>query len=175
LGGFIVGFDSDTKDIFHQQFRFVQSSGVVVAMVGLLSALPGTQLHHRLVKEGRLGAASTGNNTQAELNFTPKLDREFLIAGYRRLMKSLYEPKNYYARVRTFLDSYRPSGPMPRLSRADVRAFLKSMWLLGIWHPGRRGYWRLFWGTLLKRPGHFSRAMELSVMGYHFRRVARGL
>ena len=175
LGGFIVGFDSDTTDIFHQQFQFVQRSGVVVAMVGLLTALPGTQLHKRLLKEGRMESGASGNNTQAELNFTPRLDREFLLSGYRRLMHSLYEPRNYYARIRTFLDSYHPRPPFPRFSPSELRAFLKCIWLLGVCLPGRRGYWRLFWGTLIKRPGHFSRAMELSVMGYHFRKVARGL
>jgi radical SAM superfamily enzyme YgiQ (UPF0313 family) len=175
LGGFIVGFDSDPPDIFRQQFQFVQGSGVVVAMVGLLTALPGTQLHQRLEREGRMESGASGNNTQAELNFTPILDREFLLTGYRRLMKSLYEPRNYYARVRTFLESYQPRPPFLRLSAHDVRAFLRSMWLLGVWQPGRRGYWRLFWGTLLMRPSHFSRAMELAVMGYHFRKVARGL
>lgn len=175
LGGFIVGFDSDTREIFRQQFQFVQRSGVVVAMVGLLSALPGTQLYHRLAKEGRMEAGSKGNNTKAELNFTPRLDREFLLSGYRQLMQSLYEPRNYYARVRTFLDSYRPTPPFPRLDLSEVRAFVKSMWLLGVFLPGRRGYWRLFWGTLLTRPRHFSRAMELAVMGHHFRKVARGL
>lgn len=175
LGGFIVGFDSDTTDIFRQQFQFVQRSGVVVAMVGLLSALPGTQLHRRLLKEGRMLAGSSGNNTQAELNFTPRLDREFLLSGYRRLMRSLYEPRNYYARIRTFLENYRPCAPVGRPSWSDLQAFLKSTWLLGVWLPGRRGYWRLLLGTLIKRPAHFSRAMELSVMGYHFRKVARTL
>ncbi len=175
LGGFIVGFDSDTPDIFRQQFQFVQRSGVVVAMVGLLTALPGTQLFERLRREGRLEAVSSGNNTQAELNFTPRLDREFLLQGYRRLMRSLYEPVNYYARVRTFLENYRPSGPRLPLTASDARAFLKSMWLLGVWLPGRRAYWRLFWGTLWRRPRAFSRAMELCVMGHHFRRVAAGL
>lgn len=172
LGGFIVGFDSDRSDIFRQQFQFVQRSGVVVAMVGLLTALPGTQLHKRLQHEGRMETGSTGNNTQAELNFTPKLDREFLIDGYRALMQSLYEPQHYYARIRTFLESYEPRGPIMRISGSDLRAFFQSIWLLGIRTRGRRGYWGLFWSTLLRRPAHFSRAIELAVMGYHFRKVA---
>jgi radical SAM superfamily enzyme YgiQ (UPF0313 family) len=172
LGGFIVGFDSDRNDVFRQQFQFVQRSGVVVAMVGLLTALPGTQLHKRLVREGRMEVGSSGNNTKAELNFTPKLDRDFLIEGYRGLMRSLYEPRHYYARIRTFLESYQPRGPVLRPSGSDLRAFFQSMWLLGIWSRGRRGYWTLFWGTLLRRPAHFSRAIELAVMGYHFRKIA---
>lgn len=175
MGGFIVGFDSDQQDIFKEQFDFIQRSGVVTAMVGLLSALPQTKLYHRLKKEGRLEADCTGNNTDAVLNFKPKLNREFLQAGYRDLMKKLYEPKVYYQRIRIFLKSYRPSGPRLHLSRSDCQAFLKSFWLLGIWDRGRHNYWRFFWSTLLRRPAHLRCAIELAVIGYHFRRVASRL
>ncbi len=175
MGGFIVGFDSDKSDIFKRQFEFIQRSGVVTAMVGLLTALPQTRLWHRLKREGRLESESTGNNTDATLNFRPKLNRAYLRAGYRELMKKLYEPRNYYERIRTFLQRHRPDGPRQRLSRSDVMAFLKSFWALGVWHRGQVGYWRLFWGTLIKRPRQFPRAMELAILGYHFRRVARKL
>jgi len=175
MGGFIVGFDSDRQDIFKQQFDFIQRSGVVTAMVGLLSALPQTKLYHRLKKEGRLETDSTGNNTDAVLNFKPKLNREFLQSGYRDLMKKLYEPKVYYQRIRTFLKNHQPSGPRLRLSRSDFQAFLKSFWLLGIWDRGRHNYWRFFWSTLLRRPGQLRYAIELAVIGYHFRRVASRL
>src|SRR5208282_5618919 len=95
MGGFIVGFDHDRQDIFKRQFEFIQRSGVVTAMVGLLQALPQTRLYQRLKREGRLEAASTGNNTDAFLNFKTRLSREFLQAGYRDLMKRLYEPRVY--------------------------------------------------------------------------------
>lgn len=172
MGGFIVGFDSDVADIFKRQFDFIQRSGVAIAMVGLLTALPRTKLWLRLKREGRLEQESSGNNTQAVLNFVPKLNREYLQQGYRELMRRLYEPRSYHARIRTFLRQYRPSGPRLRLSRADVLAFLKSLWLLGVWHRGSISYWRLFWGTLVKRPTKFRYALELAIMGHHFRRVA---
>jgi radical SAM superfamily enzyme YgiQ (UPF0313 family) len=175
MGGFIVGFDNDQPDIFKRQFEFIQRSGVVTAMVGLLNALPRTRLYQRLMHEGRLTAKSSGNNTDATLNFHPKLSREFLESGYRDLMKKLYEPRVYYQRVRTFLKNHRPTGPQLRLSWADFCAFLKSFWLLGIWYRGRVAYWRFFWSTLLKRPRQFREAIELAIMGYHFRRVAQRL
>jgi radical SAM superfamily enzyme YgiQ (UPF0313 family) len=175
MGGFIVGFDSDKKDIFKRQFEFIQRSGVATAMVGLLTALPQTRLWQRLKREGRLETESSGNNTNAELNFQPRMEREYLLAGYRELVKKLYEPGNYYRRIRTFLKTHRVSGPRLRLSRGDVVAFLKSFWVLGIWHRGRVGYWRLFWGTLIRRPRQFPRAIELAILGHHFRRVARKL
>jgi radical SAM superfamily enzyme YgiQ (UPF0313 family) len=172
MGGFIVGFDSDKTDIFKRQFEFIQSSGVATAMVGLLTALPQTRLWQRLKREGRLETESSGNNTQAELNFEPKLNREFLKSGYRDLMKRLYEPRVYYQRIQTFLKNHRPNGPRLRMSRADLTAFVKSFWLLGIWYRGRVAYWKFFWHTLLRRPHQFPRAIELAIMGHHFRRVA---
>jgi radical SAM superfamily enzyme YgiQ (UPF0313 family) len=173
MGGFIVGFDSDPIDIFKRQFDFIQRSGVVTAMVGLLTALPETRLYRRLMQEGRLETESTGNNTQAELNFRTTLSREFLINGYRELMKKLYEPRNYYQRIRTFLEHKRPSVQHGRLSRSDFQAFLKSLWLLGVWHRGRFAYWHFFVATLLRRPRQFHQALELAIIGHHFRRVAK--
>jgi radical SAM superfamily enzyme YgiQ (UPF0313 family) len=175
MGGFIVGFDSDTHDVFRRQFDFIQRSGVVSAMVGLLTALPETRLHRRLVREGRLESASSGNNTEAGLNFIPKLGRDFLLGGYRELMRRLYEPRAFYQRIRTFLEHHRPPNTLSRLSAADFRGFLKSLWLLGGWHRGRWAYWRFFCSTLLRRPRQFSHAMELAIMGHHFRRLSASL
>lgn len=172
MGGFIVGFDTDPADIFKRQFDFIQRSGVATAMVGLLTALPQTQLYQRLKREGRMLAETTGNNTQAALNFIPKLNRDYLVNGYCDLMKRLYEPRAYYERVRIFLEDYHPRGPKLRLSRKDFQAFLKSFWYLGIWHRGRTAYWAFFWSVLLRRPRQFRCAIELAIMGYHFRRVA---
>ncbi|HYG33924.1 MAG TPA: DUF4070 domain-containing protein, partial [Clostridia bacterium] len=175
MGGFIVGFDNDQQDIFKRQFEFIQRSGVVTAMVGLLQALPQTKLYQRLMSEGRLESAATGNNTEAVLNFKTKLNREFLQSGYRELMKNLYEPKVYYQRIRTFLETHRPSGPRLRISPSDFKAFVKSFWMLGIVEKGRHLYWKFFWTILLRRPRQLRSAIELAVIGYHFRRIASRL
>jgi len=175
MGGFIIGFDSDPPDIFARQFDFIQRTGVVTAMVGLLTALPQTVLYQRLAGEGRLLAETCGNNTDAAVNFVTRLDREFIVAGYKELMRKLYAPSQYYCRIRAFLRAFEPQGPAMRLSRADLKAFLKSLWLLGVWHHGRRGYWGMFWWTLLSRPRKLQVAMELSILGHHFRRIANTL
>jgi radical SAM superfamily enzyme YgiQ (UPF0313 family) len=172
MGGFIVGFDSDNADIFQRQFDFIQRSGVVTAMVGLLTALPQTRLYQRLKLEGRLETESSGNNTEAELNFRPMLGREFLKSGYRDLMRRLYEPNAYCRRIRIFLKNYRPVGHSLRMSRADLAAFFKSFWLLGVRERGRVAYWRLFLSTLFCRPRKLRQAIELAVTGFHFRCVA---
>jgi hypothetical protein len=171
-----VGFDNDKYDIFNRQFEFIQRSGVVTAMVGLLTALPQTRLYQRLMKEGRIEAETTGNNTEASLNFKPKLNREFLVNGYRELMKKLYEPHTYYQRIKIFLENYHPGdGPRLSLSWTDFQAFLKSFWWLGVWYRGRIAYWKFFWSTLLCRPRQFRHAIELAIVGHHFRRVAGSL
>jgi len=175
MGGFIVGFDSDTGDIFKQQFDFIQRSGVATAMVGLLTALPQTRLYQRLKGEGRLLGESSGNNTAAALNFRPRLGREYLENGYRELMRRLYEPRNYYRRIRVFLKNYRAGSEQLRLSWVDLEAFFKSFWLLGLWHRGRLAYWRFVVGTLFSRPRKFRTAIELAIIGHHFRRVAADL
>lgn len=137
MGGFIVGFDSDKPNIFERQIKFIQEAGVVTAMVGLLQALPGTRLFSRLRQEGRILHDASGNNVEASLNFVPKLDREMLVEGYRSLVKRLYTPRMYYRRTLTFLREYRPQGQGIQLSWRDVKAFIKSLWVMGILSRGR--------------------------------------
>jgi radical SAM superfamily enzyme YgiQ (UPF0313 family) len=172
MGGFIIGFDNDPRDIFRRQFEFVQSAGVVTAMVGLLTALPQTRLYARLADEGRMIAETVGDNTSAVLNFIPRLDRDHLFAGYRELMRSLYAPEHYYARIREFLSVWQPRGPRLRFAMSDARAFARSLWELGVRAPGRLAYWRLLWGTLVVSPRKLQAAMELAIIGHHFRVVA---
>ncbi len=175
MGGFIVGFDSDKPNIFERQMKFIQEAGVVTAMVGLLQALPGTRLFSRLAEEGRILHDASGNNGDASLNFVPRLDRETLVEGYRALVQRLYTPKMYYQRILTFLRAYHPRGQGMHLSWCDVKAFLKSLWILGCLSRGRREYWKFFVRTLLLHRRAFPEAMTLAIIGYHFRRVASAL
>ncbi len=175
MGGFIVGFDSDKPNIFERQIRFIQEAGVVTAMVGLLQALPGTRLFSRLRQEGRILHDASGNNVEANLNFVPKLDREILVEGYRSLVKRLYTPRMYYRRILTFLREYRPQGQGVHLSWCDVKAFIKSLWVMGILSRGRRQYWKFLTKALLFHRRAFPEAMTLAIIGYHFRRVASAL
>ena len=175
MGGFIVGFDSDPRDIFDLQFDFIQRTGIATAMVGLLTALPKTRLYHRLLGEGRLDADATGNNTEAVLNFVPKLDREYLIRGYRTLMKSLYEPGTYYQRVLTFLAEYKPHGPKTSITKDDLVAFVRSLWTMGVRHNGRRAFWKYLATVVSRHPRRLPLAIALAIHGFHYRMVAKGL
>jgi radical SAM superfamily enzyme YgiQ (UPF0313 family) len=171
-GGFIVGFDHDPVTIFDTQIRFIQASGVVTAMVGILIALPRTQLYERLKKEKRLLQETSGNNTDLATNFIPNMDYDLLINGYKKVLKTLYSPKHYYERVRTFLTEFVP--PQKRIYRFRLNyffAFIKSLALLGIIGKERTHYWRLLIWTLYSRPRLFPQAVTLSIYGFHFRKV----
>ena len=91
--GFIVGFDSDDKEIFEDQYRFIQDNGITLAMVGMLQAIPTTPLYERLEKEGRLVMEDPN------CNFHPKqMTRDELRAGYWELVKRLYTPEAFFDR-----------------------------------------------------------------------------
>jgi radical SAM superfamily enzyme YgiQ (UPF0313 family) len=171
-GGFIVGFDQDPVTIFDTQIRFIQASGVVTAMVGILIALPGTQLYERLKKEKRLLQETSGNNTDFATNFIPRMDYDLLINGYKKVLKTLYSPRHFYARVRTFLREYVP--PQKRMFRFRfnyLAAFVRSIVVLGIIGKERFHYWGLLFWTLFSRPRLFPQAVTLSIYGFHFRKV----
>jgi len=172
-GGFIVGFDSDPPSIFDSQIRFIQKSGIVTAMVGVLMAPPGTGLYKRLKKENRLLRGGTGDNTDGSTNFIPKLGRERLASGYRQILNAIYAPKPYYERIKTFLREYRPeSRRRGHTSPRRIQALVKSMWVVGIREKGRIHYWRLFLWTLLRKPRHFPLSIAFAIQGFHFRKVA---
>ncbi len=171
--GFIVGFDSDPGSIFDSMAEFIQESGIVVAMVGLLNAPINSRLYRRLMSENRLlSHAFSGDNTDFSMNFVPRMDPGALAAGYRRILRSIYSPRAYYRRVARFLEAHEPQGRhRPPVEAVHVRALLRSMLLLGVVGEGRLHYWRLLFWALLRRPGQFSTVVTLSIYGFHFRRV----
>jgi radical SAM superfamily enzyme YgiQ (UPF0313 family) len=172
-GGFIVGFDSDTPSIFQRQIDFIQESGIVTAMVGLLEALPGTRLYERLQREQRLRSlVTTGDNADGTTNIIPRMNLETLQSGYRHIMHHIYSPKNYYRRVRTFMQQYRTPDAKARVSVARLLAAARSAVRLGVLGRERFHYWRLMVWTALHRPSLFSLAVTLAIYGHHFRKVS---
>jgi len=172
MGGFIVGFDNDKPSIFQRQIDFIQHSGIISAMVGLLNAPPKTKLYERLLKENRIISTFTGNNTDLSINFIPKMNLEDLKNGYQKLLKGIYSSKPYYQRVKGFLSRYQKNIHVrKRFTYTDIKALFKSIFILGFFRKGRRYYWKLFFWTLFRRPKVFSMAMTYSIYGYHFRRV----
>jgi len=171
-GGFIIGFDNDSKDIFEAQINLIQKSGVVTAMVGLLNAPTGTRLYERLKKENRLVDIFNGNNVEASINFVPKMNYKLLMNGYVSLLRFIYAQPNYYERVKTFLNEYKlPVKGKEKLRLNDIGALFKSIWKLGVFEKGRRYYWRLFFHTLFRYPRKFPIAITMAIYGFHFRKI----
>ena len=173
-GGFIVGFDNDPLTIFDTQIKFIQKSGVVTAMVGILIALPRTKLYERLKREQRLVKETSGNNTDFATNFIPKMDYDLLINGYKRVLQTIYSPKQYYERVRTFLREYIPPKKKKKAFRFRPHyfgAFFRSIVVLGVVGKERFHYWRLLLWTVISRPRLLPQAVTLSIYGFHFRKI----
>ena len=169
-GGFIVGFDSDTPSIFQRQIDFIQKSGIVTAMVGLLQAPAGTKLYQRMKQEGRLmGLASS--NDDGTTNIIPRMDYKALCDGYKKIMCHIYSPKHYYERVKIFLQEYHsPKFEIP-MDFQRCMAFVRSCVRLGIFGKERFQYWKLLMWTLRKRPGLLPLAITFAIYGHHFRKV----
>jgi radical SAM superfamily enzyme YgiQ (UPF0313 family) len=177
ISGFIVGFDSDSTNVFAHQADFIEKAAIPTATVNLLAARPGTRLFRRLDSEGRLLGDVDGDTPMDHdyLNFIPKMGWERLLDGYKALLGQLFEPKPYYQRVLAFLSHYRPNPHLPaRLpSSREVLAVVKIMFELGVKEPGRRAFWS-YLGRLLKHHSQlFPMGMTLAATGYHFRIITK--
>ena len=172
-GGFIVGFDSDTPSIFQQQIEFIQKTGIVTAMVGLLNAPPGTRLYERMKEEGRLLERFSGDNVDGTTNILPKMGLDALREGYGNLMQHIYSPAHYYERARVFLREYKRPKIRPPLGVQHVLAIVRSSIRLGVLGRERFQYWKILFWTLFRRPGMLPIAVTIAIYGYHFRRICK--
>ena len=171
-GGFIIGFDSDAPSIFQRQIDFIQNSGIVTAMVGLLQAPAGTRLYKRLKQEGRILGQMSGN-TDGTTNIITRMDLKMLSEGYRKMMHQIYTPRYYYQRIKTFLREYKAPKVKASLDLQHFMAFFRSGVRLGIIGKERFQYWRLLMWTLFRRPGLLSFAITLAIHGHHFRKICK--
>lgn len=173
MAGFILGFDNDPEDIFDLQIDFIRESAIPLAMVGLLSALPDTQLWRRLEKEGRLEGTHSGNNTDGSLNFVPKMDRDLLIAGFERVLRNIYSPNEYYRRALDCLSRFHADRIEPRQSSllSDLKALYKLFATLGVRDRARWTFWKYCFDLVRFHPRDIPHGLTLAAMGYHFRKV----
>jgi radical SAM superfamily enzyme YgiQ (UPF0313 family) len=170
-GGFIIGFDSDTPSIFQRQMEFIQKSGIVTAMVGLLNAPPGTPLYERMKNEGRLNGVITGDNVDGTTNIHPKMGYDALREGYRNIMRQIYSPKHYYKRAITFLREYKAPKITSPINFQHVMAFFRSIIHLGIFGQERFQYWKVFLWVLFRKPQLFPVSITFAIYGHHFRKI----
>ena len=171
MGGFIVGFDSDSHSTFQRQIDFIKKSGIVTAMVGILQAPPGTRLFDRLKRENRVVSTFSGDNVDGTTNIIPKMGLDRLLNGYRSIMKQIYSPKIFYRRVRTFFKELRAPGIRSPMDVQRFLAVIRSGFWLGVCGKERLQYWHLLLWTLIRRPRLLSLAFTLAIYGYHYRRI----
>ncbi len=172
-GGFIVGFDSDGPSIFQRQIDFIQNSGIVTAMVGLLQAPPGTKLYERLKREGRLKGLLSGDNVDGTTNIIPKMDMGQLLKGYEKILHSIYRPRPYYKRIKTFLREYKAPKISTKLDLQRFLAFFRTAIRIGIFGKERIQYWNLMVWTLCRCPKLLPLAITLAIHGHHFRKICK--
>jgi hypothetical protein len=173
-GGFIIGLDGDVE--FDGHLEFIRAAGIPMAMAGILTAFKGTKLYDRLKREGRLDGESTGSNTDIVLNFEPELPRERVIAEYRRVIATLYEPslEGYFERCLTLFEHLAPRAhDGRRITWIDLRATWLSIWRQLFSRRQGPSFARYLWRVITRHPRHLPEAFRLAVKGYHFERVTR--
>ena len=171
MGGFIVGFDNDTPSVFQRQIDFIQNSGIVTAMVGMLQAPPGTKLYNRMKKENRLVSTFTGDNVDGTTNIIPQMGQDVLLEGYRTIMKQIYSPRHFYRRVRNFLTDIKAPDISIPIDFRRFLAFFQSGFRLGVLGRERFQFWHLLFWTLFRKPSLLPLAVTLAIYGYHYRRI----
>lgn len=170
-GGFIVGFDHDRPSIFERQIDFIQQSGIVTAMVGLLQAPPGTPLYAKLIGEGRIRQEVSGDNVDGSTNIEPRMPIETLRSGYLYILKTIYDPTNYYQRIRTFMREYPTPAIRSPFKWSQINTLFRALVRLGIVGRERDAFWKLYFWTLFRRPRLLPEALTLAIYGFHFRKV----
>jgi radical SAM superfamily enzyme YgiQ (UPF0313 family) len=172
-GGFIVGFDTDQPDIFQRQVDFIQQSGIVIATMNLLKAPPGTELHERMQREGRL--VEPFDFDENRTNILPRMGADALYAGYDHVLRHVYDPAHVYQRALTFLDTGREPAVATRftgpLRRRDVATFFRIVYHLGLRSPERAYLWRLLWHTLTRHRDRLRMAFLFTVLIHQFRQM----
>jgi radical SAM superfamily enzyme YgiQ (UPF0313 family) len=166
MGGFIVGFDSDDPSALEAQRAFLAAAPIPTAMVGVLTALPGTALWKRLRKEGRLRERSSGDQFDRP-NFAPKMDEVALLEGYAHLLAELYSPDGYLARCRAVLDAGGPVPSAPSLRPGWWKYLARATWALGVKGPRRALYWKLVAAGARRGGAGVSWAVVHAIQGEH--------
>jgi radical SAM superfamily enzyme YgiQ (UPF0313 family) len=190
LGGFIMGFDSELPGIDVRMTKCIEDTAICMATVGLLVALPNTQLTKRLQKEGRLldsrgivvpvdqkeyrlviHSAVAGDHTVSGLNFVTTRPTHEILREYRNVIANIYSPESYFARA------------IETTKRLRTKSLHVPSWfewkrsLLGFWNltkfmtrdPDLRWhYWRSMGKMLRYGPARFDAGMRLIGIFTHF-------
>ena len=176
--GFIIGFDAESDSVAEAMARCIEEAAIPVCMVGLLYALPNTQLSRRLQQEGRLHDDSDrlevddADQCTSGLNFDTLRPRADILRDYRAVLGPLYHPAGFFGRVSRMARVLDPvpdrfANVLPRLWR-DIRAFLRISWRLGVRDREVRGpYWRALVDCIRHNPGALRTVVSFAALYLH--------
>jgi radical SAM superfamily enzyme YgiQ (UPF0313 family) len=179
-GGYIIGFDSESRQIADNIIESIQKSGICMAMIGLLYALPNTQLARRLASEGRLfqqASRSIGewdiDQTTSGLNFVTRISRTEILRNFIRIIGTIYDSSNYYKRVIFTGLNIRPHyrhTPNFRTQLIKIRSFLRVCKKAGFNSTTGFYYWKMFFTVIFRNPKGIEAAVNLAAMFIHFQK-----
>jgi len=187
-GGFIIGFDSDTEEIFEQQRQFIERAAIPWAMVGFLQAPPTTPLYDRMLKQGRLLAENTASSNFDRPNFRTLLPLPVLLQGMRQTLLSLYSPSAFYNRAyRSLMQWETREQHVVGSGKAEEKAtpyplslmlgiLVRSVYRQGILSSYRREYWKFLLQILRRWPrssAKLSMGITMLLSGHHFIKYAQ--
>jgi radical SAM superfamily enzyme YgiQ (UPF0313 family) len=177
-GGFIIGFDSDTEDIFERQRDFVERAAIPWALIGFLQAPATTPLRDRMLKQGRLLAEKSAGINLEPPNFRTLLPLPVLLQGMRQTLVSLYSPSAFYNRAyRSLLqwETREEQKATPYPLSLVLGVLVRSIFRQGILSSYRREYWKFLLQILTRwsrNPPKLSMGIGLLLSGHHFIKYA---
>ena len=180
-GGFIIGFDHDDETIFDRQIEFISETAIPFAMIGPLDALPGTPLHARMQREGRLLTYREGDEDRLiggyrYTNIKTLLPPKTFFEGYRKMLNALYSPRAYFDRLTGTFSRlpagnylHRPKNVKRRLPVTESLARMVAALRQLPWSYLRE-FLRFAWRTYKDRPDQFIRVLPYAMLGVHYYR-----
>jgi len=173
IGTFIVGLDSDTEDVFQNLIDFIQESGLVLVVVNVLKAPPGTELHERMKKENRLVESFEFNEDKT--NIIPLMDKNKLHQGYKLVLKNVYDPKNVLQRIISFYSNLKPERVKNSIRRKitlrEVFVFAGIIFHLGFIFPKRIYFWQLVFWTIKNKPGYSDLSLLFGLLMFQYQKL----
>ena len=177
--GFIIGFDNENGQTAKRMNAFIQDTGICVAMLGLMYALPNTKLTERLQREGRLFeefSIFTDNKTQIDqassgLNFITLRPRKDILTDFIDVISYIYHPKHYYERVISTCLNLKVTNKHKynfRKTMKNLRSFSRILRNVGFNKTTGMQFWKMFFTVLLKNPKAIEWGVSLSAMFIHF-------
>lgn len=176
VGGFIVGFDTDTMDTFQNQADLIQKSGVMLATLNMLKAPPGTPLFERMQSEGRLIPGFSFH--EAETNIALHLPAKSFYQAFLQTIQQVYAPSFSFERAKQWLSEFNHlpnvKTDVPALNTLDYLPVLfRAIYVIGIKYSGRRYFWKLLWWCARTRPRLLDWALVETIFIYQLDNLLR--